>query len=427
MCADAADNTRKMGFGATWAMAVGGMVGGGIFSVLGVVVATAGQWAWVSFVIAGLIALATGHSYVKLALEFKEGGGAFTYLRRIHHEGLAGSLSWILIIGYVLTISVYAFTFGHYLASVIGQAAWIAPVASATIVTLLIGVNLMGVGEASWLEVFTVWGKLIVLLGLAGIGLWRFDVDALAYSQADPGGMGGALLGAASIFMAYEGFQLLTYDYEDIRSPETTLRRATMSAIVAVIGVYVIVALGAVSLVGADAMIEHEEIALAVAGQKALGTPGKILVSIAAAFSTASAINATLFSSARLAAKVADDGELPHWFEKRNRKHLPGRAVAFIGATGALLALVGGLGQLVEAASLAFLFTFAAVNFIAARRAGTHRWIGWAGGTLATVAAGALVVRLALNSPWSLATLGMLVLTATAGRKFLLQRLNGAS
>ena len=37
---------KKMGFNASWSMAVGGMVGGGIFSVLGVVVHTAGQWAW---------------------------------------------------------------------------------------------------------------------------------------------------------------------------------------------------------------------------------------------------------------------------------------------------------------------------------------------------------------------------------------------
>ena len=54
--------SQKMGFNATWSMAVGGMVGGGIFSVLGVVLQVAGSWAWLSFVLAGLIALATGRS-----------------------------------------------------------------------------------------------------------------------------------------------------------------------------------------------------------------------------------------------------------------------------------------------------------------------------------------------------------------------------
>jgi hypothetical protein len=43
----------KLGFNATWSMAVGGMVGGGIFSTLGVVIGIAGAWAWLSFVAAG--------------------------------------------------------------------------------------------------------------------------------------------------------------------------------------------------------------------------------------------------------------------------------------------------------------------------------------------------------------------------------------
>ena len=101
-------------------MAVGGMIGGGIFSTLGVVVGIAGALAWLSFAAAGLIALAAGYSYVKLAAHYGEGGGAFTFLRKINAEGFAGSLSWVLIVGYVLTNAVYAFTFGQYLGHVVG-------------------------------------------------------------------------------------------------------------------------------------------------------------------------------------------------------------------------------------------------------------------------------------------------------------------
>lgn len=43
----------KLGFGGTWSMAVGGMVGGGIFSTLGVIIGIAGAWTWLSFVAAG--------------------------------------------------------------------------------------------------------------------------------------------------------------------------------------------------------------------------------------------------------------------------------------------------------------------------------------------------------------------------------------
>ncbi len=66
-----------MSFNATWSMAVGGMVGCGIYSVLGVVIQTAGQSAWLIFFIAGIIALIAAHSYSQLSLTYNEGGGAF--------------------------------------------------------------------------------------------------------------------------------------------------------------------------------------------------------------------------------------------------------------------------------------------------------------------------------------------------------------
>jgi amino acid transporter len=112
--------SAKLRFNGAWSMAVGGMVGGGIFSTLGVVISITGKWASLSFLIAGLLALGAGYSYVKLAILYRKGGGSFTFLREINAEGLAGTLAWILIVGYVLTNAVYAFTFGEYLGHVVG-------------------------------------------------------------------------------------------------------------------------------------------------------------------------------------------------------------------------------------------------------------------------------------------------------------------
>jgi len=255
----------KLNFNQTWSMAVGGMIGGGIFSTLGVVVGIAGPLAWLSFVFAGLIAFAAGYSYVKLAVHYGEGGGAFTFLRKVNAEGFAGSLSWVLIIGYVLTNAVYAFTFGQYLGHVTGLGPWFPRLAAVAIMALFIGLNLRGVGEAGGVEVFLVWFKLVVLIGLAGWGLYEWKPDMLSHNVPDAG-FGMMLFGAASVFMAYEGFQLLTYDYKDIKTPEKTLPRAVFSAIVVVIIVYVVVTLGTAMLVGADQVAQHEEVALAIAG-----------------------------------------------------------------------------------------------------------------------------------------------------------------
>lgn len=168
--------------------------------------------------------------------------------------------------------------------------------------------------------------------------------------------------------MAYEGCQPLTYDYEDIRDPDRTLPRAVLPAVVVVTGVYVAVALAAASLVGASTLVDQRETALAAAGEEIAGLAGKIVVSIAAAFSAASAINATLFATARLSRRIAAEGELPRAFVHENTRGVPDRSVVVLGAAGMALALLGSLGGLVEAASITFLATFTGVNVMAARR-----------------------------------------------------------
>lgn len=409
---------HKMGFNATWSMAVGGMVGGGIFSVLGVVVMLAGKWAWLSFTIAGLIALATAYSYSQLAEKFGEGGGAFTFLREVNREHFAGSLSWVLIFGYILTISVYAFTFGHYVAHVFDFGAWMPRTCALVIVFALTVVNLKGVGESALLEIITVWGKLLILLGLASIGLWKWQPDQLI-AGIESKGLLGALIGAASVFMAFEGFQLLTYDYEDIRNPKKTLPRAIISAVIVVIFVYVVVAIGATMLVGAQTIVENKEVAIAVAGREALGTWGLGLATVAAAFSTASAINATLFATARLMHEVAEDRELPPILCHRNENGVPDRPVMIIGVTGSMLAVIGSLSMLVEAASLAFLFTFAVVNVIALLQCSKHRWIFALGSAGAGIAAVVLVGRLVVEAPVALGLITIVGLVAIFGRPWI--------
>ncbi|MGD2129398.1 MAG: APC family permease [Lysobacterales bacterium] len=414
------DSNSKLGFSSTWSMAVGGMIGGGIFSTLGVVVKIAGAWAWLSFVVAGLIALAAGYSYAKLADFYGEGGGAFTFLREINRPGFAGSLSWVLIVGYVLTNAVYAFTFGQYLGHVTGLGPWFPRLVAVAAVGLFVALNLRGVGEAGGVEVFLVWFKLVVLVGLAAWGIHLWQPDMLSRGVPDAG-LASALFGAASVFMAYEGFQLLTYDYEDIRDPRRNLPRAVLSAIVVVIGVYVVVALGTAMLVGADQVVQHEEVALAIAGRAALGTAGLVLVTVAAAFSTGSAINATLFATARLAHTVAEDDELPAVLDHRNARGVPDRAVVGLGAAAALLAAIGSLTTLVEAASLAFLFTFCVVCGLAfLQRAGLRAVTGF-GAVAAGLASATLLVRLMRTDPTALALLAALVLVAVVGRPFILR------
>ena len=92
-----------------------------------------------------------------------------------------------------------------------------------------------------------------------------------------------------------------------------------------------------------------------------------------------------------------------------------------IGVTGSMLAVVGSLSMLVEAASLAFLFTFAAVNVIAFLQCRKHRWIFALGSAGAGIAAVVLVGRLIFEAPIALGLLTIVGLVATFGRPWINQ------
>lgn len=400
------------------------MVGGGIYTALGVVVAVAGQWAWLSFVISGIVALISSYSYSVLSNHFEESGGAFRFLREINQKGVAGSLSWLLVLGYILTIAVYSFAFGHYLSFALKTSTMITRLFAIGIVAGLVALNLMGVTKTKAVEIVIVCGNLLALIALAVIGILRWDSVELV-SGIEPRPWWSAFIGAASIFVAYEGFQLLTYEYDKIKKPKKILLPSLVSATIFVVIIYAITALGAGMLAGAAALIDQKQIALSVAAREAIGTPGLWTITIAAVFATAAAINSTLFSTSNLTKRVAKDGELPEFFEKTNSNGIPSRSVILIGALAALLAVVGSLSTLVEAASLVFLFTFGSVNYIAAGYMDkSKRWIPWLAVVLAALIALILITRLVIVAPMAIGFLIALALVIIFARPAILKKVS---
>lgn len=404
-----------------WALAAGGMVGGGIYTVLGVVVAVSAQWTWLAFVITGLIAIPSAYSYVFLTNKFHQEGGAFIFLEKVNDKKMAGNLSWLLIIGYILTISVYAYAFGHYLSFAFHGNPLLMRVLAASIVIALIFLNLAGVGKLTNVEIIIVSVNLLVLLALGIYGIINWNPAQLT-AGIQPRPIWSGLIGGAAIFMAYEGFQLLTYEYDKISKPEKSFMPTIMSAVVFVVILYVIVAIGATMLGGAISIISFKEIALSVAAKSAFGTPGLIIMTIAAGFATMAAINSTLFSTANLAERIASQNELPSWFNHTNKNDVPDRSIILLGSIAGLLAVIGSLSSLVEAASLAFLFTFGIVNWIAFRESDRRKWIPLLGIIIGILVGLALIFRLFISKPVALAGVLGLVLLIILGRPYLLSK-----
>src|SRR3954451_24047344 len=133
-----------MGFHATWAMAVGGMIGGGIYTLAGVVLGFGGPLAWISLLLGGLLALATAQSYSRLTIELGDGAVPIDVLLREQRWHMAGLLSWGLLVVYVLALAVYTFTFSSY----VGGALGVSPALPAlAIMGVLVLVNLFGIRQ----------------------------------------------------------------------------------------------------------------------------------------------------------------------------------------------------------------------------------------------------------------------------------------
>src|SRR5262249_60964973 len=119
------------------------------------------------------------------------------------------------------------------------------------------------------------------------------------------------LFGAGVLFIGYEGFGLITNAAPDMRNPRKLLPRALYTSVILVMAIYLAVSI-TVSGNLSDYEIERaRDYALAEAAKPSLGQFGFRLIAIAALFSTASAINATLFGAANVCYMIARDGELP--------------------------------------------------------------------------------------------------------------------
>jgi len=386
----------KLGLKELVAMGVGGMVGGGIFSVLGLSVGLAGHAAPVAFALGSVIALFTGFSYARLGLAFRSDGGSFTYLEHaFRHPNVAGMGGWLLLVGYVGTLALYAYTFGSYGAAIFGSGAPRTAVQhflESSILLIFLVVNLYGVRAAGSTEDAIVLVKVVILAVFAIVGLVFIKADHVlpVFNR----GLGGLFMGAAVIFVAYEGFELIPNAINETRAPERNLPSAIGLSIVVTTVIYVLVSLVAVGNLSPADIGRFKEYALAVAAQPFLGRAGFLLISLGALLSTASAINTTLFGTARLGMVMATDRALPRAFSHRERTNdIPWVSLTAIAAATLVFVNLGDLTVISSFASATFLLIFAAINLSAVRLREKIQ-IRWTGPAIGLLLSGASVVTL---------------------------------
>src|SRR3982074_3246152 len=369
----------QIGMVAAVSIGIGGMVGAGIFSILGVVAQAAGNAMWLAFAIGGVVALLSTYSYAKLGAAFPSAGGAVHFLGKSYGDGvLAGGLNLVVWAGYIISLALYATAFGSYAATFTTAAHSPILVKSLAVgaVVLLTVVNAFGATFMGRWETFIVVVKVAILVLFAAVGLWFIRPGYLS-----PGlwpEEKSILFGAGGLFIGYEGFGLVTNAAGDMRDPRTMLPRALYTSVILVIVIYVAVSLTVTGTLSDFEIEQARDYALAEAARPFLGQFGFRLIAIAALFSTASAINATLFGSANCCYMIARDGELPAGLSRTEWKQATG-GLLLTAALVVVVTLIFDLSGIAMMGSAAFLLIYAAVN------AGHLRVLGQTGANAGTV------------------------------------------
>jgi len=372
-------STSRLGTLSTLSIGIGGMVGGGIFAVTGLTVEVTKGAAPIAFLIAGIVAVLTSYSYLKLTLRFPGEGGTVEFLNRAFGDGVVtGAANILLLLSYVVLLAVYAYAFGSYGASFFPEPErgfWLHVLITAVIVGLVV-VNVFGTDLVIRSENLFNAIKMLLLAAFIVAGL----LTPMEWSRLAPEHFVsplGLVAGAMLIFLNYEGFELIANASEDVANPERSLPVAYIGGVLIVIAIYVLIAMAVVGHMSFAEVAAASDHALSVAAQDFMGRPGYIAIAIAALLATSSAINATFYSTGRLAYIIARSGELPAELERSIRgQHLEGTLIT--AALGIAIANLVPLEAIATMGSAGFLLLFTAVNVAGvrlSRETGAHAWI----------------------------------------------------
>ncbi|TKW78040.1 MAG: amino acid permease, partial [Bradyrhizobium icense] len=227
-----AQTSDQIGLVAAVSVGIGGMVGAGIFSILGVVAQAAGNAMWISFAIGGVVALLSTYSYAKLGAAFPSAGGAVHFLVKSFGDGvLAGGINLFMLAGYIISLALYATAFGSYGATFItsNPSPLLRDSLAVGSVVALTFLNAFGAGVMGRGETVIVAVKVSILVLFAATGLLFVKAENL--SPALWPDTQSVLFGAGVLFIGYEGFGLVTNAAANMQNPKKLLPRALYTAV----------------------------------------------------------------------------------------------------------------------------------------------------------------------------------------------------
>ncbi|MHB0875206.1 MAG: APC family permease [Anaerolineae bacterium] len=382
---------RHLGLTQTTAIALGAMIGAGVYVSLGEAARTTGGSLVLAVLIGGFVATLNALSSAELGANLPVAGGAYEFGRRFLHPAVGFLAGWLFALAALAAGATYALTFTAYLQPLLpGVPLRLVGLALLALATAL---NAAGVRLSSLVNVALVVVNVAVLAVFVAVAAPRFQVSGLRPFL--PGGVVGLLQAGALLFFAYTGYARPVTVAEEIREPRATLPRAVSLAVAVTAVLYMAIALSALGAAGP----------MGLAGQAPLrsvmevtgGGIAPLLLSLGALLASTTVLLTEIWGLSRLLFAMARNGDLPRWLAHLSGdERIPRRAVLVVGVLLLVLGAVADLRPALEASSLGLLIYYGVMNLSALRLTPEQRLY-----PRAVPVAGALsCALLAFSLPW---------------------------
>ncbi len=353
------------------ALGVGGIVGTGIFTLVGVGANLAGPAVTLSFLVAGAICACAALAYAEVSTTIPASGSAYTYSYVTLGEVVAWVVGWSLILEYSLVVSTVAVGWSGYASGFLAAMGLHLPPAllagpldggvinlpAIVIVAVVAAVMMAGTRESANLNAALVAVKIAALLLFLVMALPHFDIAHYhpfmpnGFSAHDENGATrGVMAAAAIIFFAFYGFDAISTAAEETRNPGRSLPIGIIGSMAVCTLLYVAVAAVAVGAMPVAGFAHSAEPLAAIL--RSVGSGGTAaVIGAAALIALPTVILAFLFGQSRIFFVMARDGLLPQWLAAVSPR--TGTPIRITLLTATLVGVLAGLVPLADIAALA--------------------------------------------------------------------------
>jgi APA family basic amino acid/polyamine antiporter len=264
LAAEARDETglkRAVGALDLTALGIGGIIGTGIFVIIGEAIGDSGLAIVLSFVLAAVTCVFSALSYAELASTIAISGSAYSYAYATLGEIIAWTIGWDLLIEYGFSVATVAVGWGGYVKDLLDSLFGVSlptsiagPPGEGGVVNLpavvlvfsVMALLLIGVRQSARANTGMVIFKIVVLTFFVIVGPTAFTGSH--FTPFAPEGFSGISNAAALIFFAYIGFDAVSTAGSEARNPKRDLPIAIVGSLMIATVIYILVAVTAIGL-----------------------------------------------------------------------------------------------------------------------------------------------------------------------------------